>query len=122
MNFRKRRRLNRTDPYSLRSTAVYMSTRSKQNSDEDAESNKRAVWSHEEERNLVSALLKLANGSNIKAEMWNQVASSMEKPSKGPSKTAESCRTKWARVSDSILIHSTFVDGSAIPRSKKPIT
>jgi Myb-like DNA-binding domain len=113
MNLRKRRRLhNPHDNY----LTVYMSAPSKQNSDQDAESSKRTVWSPDDEKDLVSALLKFGYGTNFRPEMWNDVASSMGKPFKGPPKTAESCKSKWARVSDSILIPSSIVDDRAIPR------
>jgi hypothetical protein len=85
------------------STRSNISTLSKQNSVEDAESSNRTVWTADEERTLVSALLQLGNGSNLTAETWNKVASSMGKPSKGSPKTADSCKTKWTRVSDSTL-------------------
>jgi hypothetical protein len=117
MNLRKRRRLYNTHPF----RRTYMSTSSKHNSDQDAESSNRAVWTADEERTLVSALLDVGGGSSFTAEMWTEVALSMGKPSKGPPKTAESCKSKWTRVSDPILFHSTIDTDSAIPRSKKPL-
>jgi hypothetical protein len=110
MNFRKRRRLNHTH---ANYSAVYMSTSSKH---QDDESSKRTVWTPDDEKALVSALLKIGNGTNFRPEIWNEVASSIGKPSKGPSKTAESCKSKWGRVSDSILIPSNLFDDKATPR------
>lgn len=124
MNLRKRRRLNHTHPNYCTCHTVYMSTRSKQNSDQDVESSKRTVWSPDDEKALLSALLErkaeATNGTNFGPAVWNEVASSIGKPAKGAPKTAESCKSKWGRVSDSILIPSTIVDDSAIPRSKRP--
>ena len=103
MNPRKRRCLNH-NLSNLNLHAVYMSTRSKQNSDQDAENSKRTMWSADDEKALVSALLErkaeAGNGANFKPAVWNAVASSMGKPAKGAPKTADSCKSKWGRVSD----------------------
>ena len=118
MNLRKCRHLNLTLPNlnyqpECHCDAVYMSTRSKQNS-EDSENSKRTVWSPDDEKALVSALLErkaeAGNGANFKPAVWNAVALSMGKPAKGAPKTADCCKSKWGRVSDSILVHSTFIE------------
>lgn len=103
MNLRKRRRLNHTHPNYCTCHTVYMSTRSKQNSDQDVESSKRTVWSPDDEKFLVSALIeRKAEGGDYTSfgpEIWKEVASLMAKPAKGAPKTAESCKSKWGRVS-----------------------
>jgi Myb-like DNA-binding domain len=123
MDFRKRRRLNliHPDPRKLRNySAVYMSTRSKQKPDEDAEFSKRTVWTHDDEKALLSALREyvatISDGSiaSLSLDEWKKVASSIGKD--GSSKTGDSCRTKWSRVSDSILMPSIFVDNRTIAR------
>jgi Myb-like DNA-binding domain len=112
MNLRKRRRLYHTR--SFRTSPKVMSGPSKEISIEDAETSSRVVWTADEERTLVSALLKHPKESKLTTVNWTQVASSIGKPSKGAPKTADSCKNKWSRVSDSILFHSTFVNYSAI--------
>jgi Myb-like DNA-binding domain len=80
-----------------------MSTRSNQNSEQEAESSKRTVWSPDDEKSLVSALIeRKAEGGDYRSfgpEIWKEVASLMAKPAKGAPKTAESCKSKWGRVS-----------------------
>ena len=111
MNLRKRRRLYHTPSY--HTSSKVMSRPSKDMSFEDAETRSRVVWTADEERILLSQLQKLEN-TKPTTQMWNQVASSMEKPSKGAPKTGESCKTKWNRVSHFILFRFTLVDYSAI--------
>ena len=111
MNLRKRRRLYHTPSY--HTSSKVMSRPSKDMSFEDAETRSRVVWTADEERILLSQLQKLEN-TKPTPQMWNQVASSMEKPSKGAPKTGESCKTKWNRVSHFILFRFTLVDYSAI--------
>jgi hypothetical protein len=115
MDFRKRRRLNliHPDPRKPRNySAVYMSTRSKQKPDQDAESSKRTVWTPEDEKALLSSLHEYVataldrSTSSISQETWKEMASSIGKH--GSPKTAESCKTKWGRVSDSFLMPSIF--------------
>src|SRR5882762_5684133 len=118
----KHRRLNHSHPnHSLRNLrtlrTVYMSTRSKQNSDQDPDSSRRTVWSPEDEKTLLTVLHEQGN---FTPSTWVQAAASMAKTEKGAPKTAESCKSKWGRVSDSFLISSTCIDDSAIPRSKRP--
>ena len=115
MDFRKRRRLNliHPDPHKLRNySAVYMSTRSKHKPDQDAESSKRTVWTLEDEKALLSSLHDYVaakhdrNPGSISQEEWKGLASSIGKH--GFPKTAESCKTKWGRVSYSFLMPSIF--------------
>jgi hypothetical protein len=89
-----------------------MSTRSKDKPDQDAESSKRTVWTLEDEKALLSLLHEHVatahDGSTatISKEKWKGVASSIGKH--GFPKTAESCKTKWGRVSYSFLMPSIF--------------
>ena len=100
----KRRRLNSpiyTQHY------VFMATRSKPSSDSnpgfDKAQKERTQWTSEDEKALVTCLLKFkseaGDGANFKNTTWSQVAKEMDElKTKGGEKTVAACKNKWSRV------------------------
>lgn len=105
MNFCKCRRLNLFASNHHNYAPVYMSTCSKQKSHQDPESSKNLPWTTAEEKALLSGLLegtKSGTGSHMELSSWEEVAFLI-------GKSVNACRTKWTRVSDSILTPSIFL-------------
>jgi hypothetical protein len=61
----------------------------------------KTFWSTEDETALIEFLIErkaeAGDGANFKQSVWNAAAEEMVKhTTKGPPKSADSCKTKWA--------------------------
>ena len=76
-----------------------MSTRSKQKTPKASDA---SYWTPADKANLVEFLMTqgAVPGANYKPQVWSEAASRMKNPpEQGALKTANSCKTKWRRVS-----------------------